>query len=219
MFTDDELLPLAYKAERAASRKLALRDSIPPGAALRATLIAAAGDAGLAALVAARRAQLAALDARAALKRERSAALRKQRQARYGGRSGTWRGWFDGSAHPNPGRCGLGALLLGPGGERIELSQDGGHGNSSEAEYQALIMLLSAARDAGADQLSVYGDSQVVINDVNGSDSAAAVSLSDLRCAAVALMAQLPGVTLHWLPRHKNAEADALSQRAVRNAP
>lgn len=219
MFTHDDLLPLAYKAERAASRKLAQRTGVSAEAALRDTLCAAAGDAGLACLVAARRAQQAALAARAAQKQARLEVLRVQRAARHSGQPGTWRAWFDGSAHPNPGRCGLGALLLGPEGQRIALSQDGGYGNSSEAEYQALLMLLAAARDAGAQELTVFGDSQVVINDVKGSPGAAAPSLAHLRSAALGLMAQLPGVALHWLPRHKNGEADALSQRAAALAP
>ena len=36
-----------------------------------------------------------------------------------------WRGWFDGSAHPNPGKLGIGALLLGPDGAGLKLQHDG----------------------------------------------------------------------------------------------
>jgi ribonuclease HI len=147
----------------------------------------------------------------------RAAALAK-RQARHDGRPTAWRAWFDGSAHPNPGDCGIGALLAGPGGERIEISRAAGYGNSSEAEYRALLALLDAAVARGAHGLTIYGDSKVVIDDVNGPDATAAVSLHTYRQAALALIAQLRGVTLRWIPRHKNGEADALSQRA-RRAP
>ena len=126
-----------------------------------------------------------------------------------------WRAWFDGSAHPNPGRCGIGALLTGPGGERIEISRPAGYGNSSEAEYQALIALLETAVRAGANGMTVYGDSQVVINDVQAAPDGQAPVLGELRSKAVALIAQLEDVTLRWIPRRKNPEADALSQRAV----
>jgi ribonuclease HI len=145
----------------------------------------------------------------------RSAALAK-RQRRHDGKPTAWRAWFDGSAHPNPGDCGIGALLIGPGGERIEISRSAGYGNSSEAEYRALIALLEAAVGSGAHGLTIYGDSKVVIDDVNGSDTAAAASLQACRQSALALLARLRDVTLRWIPRHKNGEADALSQLARR---
>lgn len=128
-----------------------------------------------------------------------------------------WRGWFDGSAHPNPGKLGIGALLLGPNGERIEVSQAAGYGNSSEAEYAALTAVLQAAlalRPPPA-QLLLYGDSQVVINDVLGTTPAGAKGLEAQRASVVALLLQLHDVTLRWLPRHRNGEADKLSQLAI----
>jgi ribonuclease HI len=148
---------------------------------------------------------------------ERAAALAR-RKLRHDGPPTAWRAWFDGSAHPNPGNCGIGALLTGPAGERIEISRPAGYGNSSEAEYRALIALLEAAVRAGAHGLTIYGDSKVVIDDMNGSDADAARSLNELRRAALALAARLRGVALRWIPRHKNTAADALSQRA-RSAP
>ncbi len=137
------------------------------------------------------------------------------RKARHDGPPTAWRAWFDGSARPNPGRCGIGGVLKGPQGEHIEISRPAGHGDSSEAEYHALIAVLEAAARAGAYPLTVYGDSQVVVGDVNGSEADAAPALLAYRAAALALIAQLPAVTLRWIPRHKNPEADALSRRAT----
>jgi len=136
------------------------------------------------------------------------------RGAAHGAAPGAWRAWFDGSARPNPGRCGIGALLKGPGGEQLEISRPAGYGNSSEAEYRALIALLQAAIKHGAHGLTIYGDSKVVVDDVNGPDQASARSLRSYRGQARALLAQLRDATLRWIPRHKNGEADALSQRA-----
>lgn len=209
------LLSVAYKAERAASRRHAAGSGISEELALRQILEAVAGASGLPALVAARDAVRAADAARMDARRARKAAALASRQARHAGPPTAWRAWFDGSAHPNPGRCGIGAVLKGPAGELIEISQAAGHGNSSEAEYRALIALLDAAVSSHSHQLTVYGDSQVVIDDVNAADHAAAPSLHQYRAAARALIAQLPDVTLRWIPRHKNPEADALSQRGV----
>jgi len=201
----------AYKTELAASRQLAERTGMPFEAALHATLSLRAGAAGIERLLSDRQ----ALRTRAA----RSAAVRQAgadtARARRGAQGKTaWQAWFDGSARPNPGRCGIGAILEGPDGQRIELSQQAGYGNSSEAEYRALIAVLEAAVLHGAADLAVHGDSQVVVDDVNGPALAAAPALVPYRDQARALLARLPGATLRWVPRHKNARADALSQRA-----
>jgi len=205
---------LAYKTERAASRKLAQRLGISETEALLRTLTASAGALGLDALLAARRALLDANAIRRAARAERLARAAEQRHNRHASTT-PWRAWFDGSARPNPGRCTIGGVLLGPAGARLELSQDAGYGNSAEAEYRALIAVLEAAVDAGADGLTVYGDSKVVIDDLNGPACDAAPSLAPLRQRASELLARCGRTQLRWIPRHRNPEADALSQRAA----
>ena len=202
------LLALAYKTERAASRRLTAA-GVPEVEALLQTLTLSAGKQGLAAL----------LDERSALQRRvaDNAAARSAAQSRRNALPDAsitpWRAWFDGSAHPNPGKCGIGALLLGPAGQHHEIAAAAGYGNSSEAEYRALIALLTAAVAAHADGLTIYGDSRVVIDDVQLPAHRAATSLLSLHAAAQALLAQLADVRLRWIPRHKNTAADALSQR------
>ena len=215
MTDPSRLHAIAYKGERLASRRLAQRTNISLNAALQATLEQVAGPKGLALLVTERLAVQAAEDARiTARSAARSRAL-AARQMRHDGPATPWRAWFDGSAHPNPGRCGIGALLVGPAGERIEIARPAGYGNSSEAEYLALIALLEAAVGVRAHGLTVYGDSQVVINDVGAAAPSQAQALRELRAQAVALIARIDGVALRWIPRRKNPEADALSQQAV----
>ncbi len=150
---------------------------------------------------------------KAQLRRERHAAKHQDEGAAL-----AWRGWFDGSAHPNPGRLGIGALLLGPNGERIEISEPAGDGDSSDAEYAALTALLRVAVPLRPVQLLLCGDSQVVINDVLGA-SRTAKGLASQRAAVLALMEQLPQVSLRWIPRHRNGEADRLSQLAIASLP
>ncbi|RSZ59947.1 ribonuclease HI family protein [Massilia atriviolacea] len=210
-----QLLAAAFKAELRASRTLAARTGISAEQALRATLEQRAGTHGLAHLLEQRAALAATEAARLAARDTRRALARRATTARHDGPPSAWRAWFDGSAHPNPGRCGIGALLTGPGGERVEISQPAGYGNSSEAEYLALIALLEAAVGAGARGLTVHGDSRVVIDDMNGPEAAAAPSLRAYRLRAHALLGRIDGACLRWLPRHKNQAADALSQRAV----
>lgn len=215
---ENDLNTAAYQGERTASRRLAKAAGITETEALLRVLEQAAGPAGLPALLLARAMERdAELARRAARLRERADKL----AAREAGRQpppGAWSAWFDGSAHPNPGKLGIGGLLCGPDGERVEISERAGHGSSSEAEYLALIALLRAAVAAQPPMLVVHGDSRVVIDDVTGARAAAA-GLDEQRTQALSLLAQLENVTLRWVPRHRNGEADRLSQQAIASWP
>jgi ribonuclease HI len=211
---DEALVDAAYKGERVASRRLAARNGIPEMEALRQTLTRLAGPRGLAALLAERAALRLRDTARREQKQQDKAAQLALREAQRQPAADAWCAWFDGSAHPNPGRIGIGAVLRGPAGQRLEISRREGHGNSGEAEYLALIALLEAAVPMHPPSLVVYGDSQVVINDVN-QGQAGAKGLEGHRARVAGLLAQLADVSLRWIPRHRNGAADQLSQRAA----
>ncbi len=218
----EQLASAAYKGERVASRRLAARSGMAELDALRQTMTLAAGAQGIQlAQLLAERAQLRQLDAeRRAAREQRKAmqALEREARARPQPQAGTWMAWFDGSAHPNPGRVGIGALLCGPDGQRIEISRRAGHGNSGEAEYLALTALLEAALQQKAQRLMVHGDSRVVIDDVLAAalpGSVAAKGLEAHRARVMELLQEIGAVSLRWIPRHRNGEADRLSQQAV----
>ncbi|KHA77775.1 hypothetical protein NC77_16410 [Janthinobacterium lividum] len=212
----ETLLAAAFKSERTQARRLAALEGITGDAALRRILEQASGTLGLAALLATR------LQAHAAEAQCKAQKISDRQQAQAARRvmavpASAWRGWFDGSAHPNPGKLGIGALLLGPNGERIEVSEAAGYGSSSDAEYAALTAVLQAALKVRPPpvQLLLYGDSQVVINDVLGTTPLGAKGLETQRATVVALLEQFTDVSLRWLPRHRNGEADRLSQLAI----
>ena len=125
-----------------------------------------------------------------------------------------WNLWFDGSAHPNPGPCSIGAVLQAPDGSRWQLSQHVGHGSSSDAEYQALIAALKLAITYKADALIVRGDSRVIVDDVVAQEAQASSLLSHWRQQARALLQQLPHCELVWIPRARNVQADQLAAQA-----
>lgn len=220
----DVLATAAYKGERVAARRLAARSQVSEAQALHQVLTQVAGVRGLTLLMAEREAlRLRDLELRSAKLAEKARQL-EQRAARMRPASDGWRGWFDGSAHPNPGQIGIGALLCGPDGERVEISRRAGYGNSGEAEYLALTALLEAAVGLGAAGLVVHGDSQVVINDVNLSAQAVAAGsgakgLEEHRRRVMDLVAPLGAVSLRWVPRHRNGDADRLSQQAIDRSP
>jgi ribonuclease HI len=218
MIAFEELLAVAYKKERMQSQRLARGAAISEHAALVRTLEKAAGGQSLRDLIDARRAAQArhadALRSREIRRAERASRKPRNTEPETSG----WRGWFDGSARPNPGRLGIGGMLVGPLGEAFEISLAAGNGDSSVAEYLALIAVLEAAQRAGATDAVIYGDSRVVIDDVGAPDGAGIRSLAHHAARVRALIAQIGDVRLQWIPRARNVRADALSREALGSA-
>lgn len=129
---------------------------------------------------------------------------------------GCWRAWFDGAALPNPGKIGIGVVLVSPGGMRSEKSSlMGCCGCNNEAELHALCATLDMAGTAGARRLIVCGDSDVALRYVRGPDSTHIDRLRALIADARERLRYFDDVQLLWVPRHRNAEADRLSRLAL----
>lgn len=127
-----------------------------------------------------------------------------------------WHLWFDGAAHPNPGRMGLGAVLEGPDGQRLAFSGLApGYGCNNEAELLALRKALELALAAGANYLLARGDSDFVVRHLKGEAHTAVLHLQQLIIAVQMEIAQFASVRLEWVPRHRNPDADRLSRAAL----
>lgn len=127
----------------------------------------------------------------------------------------TWHGWFDGAAEPNPGRMGIGAILVNPNGETFEISENKGTGTNNQAEYLAVIALLDLAIEHKVPDLLIYGDSQLVINQLNNEWGVKSENLWSLYQTAAKLIKDSPNVQLKWIQREANGLADALSKKAL----
>ncbi len=214
----EQLLAAAYHTERGISRRLMRSAGIGEHAALQATLESVAAKQGLPdlqQLLLLRAQERQAAQAKLAAKAQRQSAALALKKNHHAPDAKAWLAWFDGSAHPNPGKIGIGGLLTGPDGATIEICQCAGFGNSSVAEYRALIAVLEQGVRLQPAQLVIYGDSLVVIDDMNQSAAKGAGSLQGERAYAHRLIAQMNDVTLRWIPRHRNAAADRLSQQGV----
>lgn len=127
-----------------------------------------------------------------------------------------WEAWFDGSALPNPGKIGIGAVVLAPDGQRLEKSAALGlHGCNNQAELHALCAALELAHGAGARRLLLRGDSDVAIRYVNGPDSTEIAALQILVAQARDWLSRFEHVQLRWVPRHRNGPADHLCRQAL----
>lgn len=127
----------------------------------------------------------------------------------------TWIVHCDGSAVPNPGRMAYGAVIVSPDGERHTLSFAGTDvGCNNEAELLGVMAALRESSRLGARQVLLHSDNRTLVDQLGGGAPPIA-RLADLFDQARGLMETLDGVRLLWIPRHRNAEADALARAAL----
>jgi ribonuclease HI len=127
-----------------------------------------------------------------------------------------WVAYCDGTALPNPGRIGLGAVLTAPDGTRHTLSQTTREqGCNNEAEARALLATLQELKLRGADMLLVHCDNSVVVEQVGGGAARPIPRLAGLFAEVRALLDSFGQTKLVWIPRHRNGEADALARAAL----
>lgn len=127
----------------------------------------------------------------------------------------------DGSAQPNPGRMGLGAVLVAPDGSRHALSEVApDRGCNNEAELRALMAALQHLVSQGGTAARFYSDNSILVEQLNGSADAPPIArLAPLFDEARALLSGLEHRSIHWLPRHRNVDADVLARAALGLAP
>lgn len=128
----------------------------------------------------------------------------------------TWRIQCDGSAVPNPGAMGLGAVLTAPDGTRHEMSQATiCRGCNNEAELRALIAALQAVQSWGGRTVCAYSDNRVLVDHLTGKPTGPFIRLAGLFDDARRLLARFEDATVVWIPAHRNGEADALARQAL----
>ncbi len=131
-----------------------------------------------------------------------------------------WVIYCDGSAVPNPGRMGLGAVVTAPDGTRHPLSITAeGRGCNNEAELRALMAAMQYAGQQGATALLVHCDNSVVVQQLTGTAAEPFLRLAPLFDEVRDVLRSFGSAQLVWIPRHRNREADALARAAVGLTP
>ena len=123
-------------------------------------------------------------------------------------------GHFDGASRSNPGEAGAGAYIEEDGQILWQEARYLGQKTNNEAEYTALIMLLTAAKNLKIENLTVQGDSRLVICQVKREWK---INLPHLRALAMQVWQLTEGmnVAFEWVKREKNKYADMLSNKAL----
>ncbi|KAL2226842.1 UNVERIFIED_CONTAM: Pol polyprotein [Sesamum indicum] len=117
----------------------------------------------------------------------------------------------DGSSNASNG--GAGVLIQGPEGMEIEVAAKLSFlTTNNEAEYEALIVGLELAYEAGARALEVYTGSQLVAMQIEGSYETKERTMIMYRNKAKSLMERFTTCSIQQIPRCENDIADALSK-------
>lgn len=131
-----------------------------------------------------------------------------------------WLVHCDGSAMPNPGHMGLGAVLTAPDGTRHTLSlTTHATGCNNEAELRALMAALRELQARKAQALLICTDSSILVEQLNGANAKPIARLVTLFDEARTLLDSFDDVRLQWIPQHRNGEADALARAALGMPP
>ena len=129
-----------------------------------------------------------------------------------------WILYVDGAA--NSRGSGLGIVLISPEGEMLEQAVRLGFGAlNNEAEYEALLHGLGAAKCLGARFLNIRCDSQLIVNQLTGEYMAKDERMMAYRDLAKDLIKSFGKVNIERVGREHNGHADSLAGLASSVAP
>ena len=120
--------------------------------------------------------------------------------------------YFDGGARGNPGPAGYGVYIVDALGNVLS-EQHGSLGTATNniAEYHGLIAALQWAVEHEVKQITVKGDSQLIVEQMRGNYKVKNEGLKPLYLQARMLVMQIGDVRFEHVPREQNKDADRLS--------
>ena len=120
----------------------------------------------------------------------------------------------DGGARGNPGPAGIGAVLRL--GETEHLYKKFiGHATNNQAEYEALILGLSHAKEMGVTEVECYLDSVLVVKQMKREYRVKDKDLAILFVKVWNLMSAFKKVTFTHVRREQNKLADQLVNKVI----
>ncbi len=122
----------------------------------------------------------------------------------------------DGAARGNPGPGGVGIVISDQTGRVLEEAGEYiGEATNNVAEYKGLILGLDKAARFRAKEAKVFLDSELLVNQLNGTYKVKNAGLKGLYARAQELLSRYERVFVGHVPRAENAEADRLANEAI----
>lgn len=125
--------------------------------------------------------------------------------------------YCDGACSGNPGKSGIGVVILFSGNKEKELriSEYIGDATNNIAEYTSLLKGLTEADSSGVKIIKVFMDSELVVKQIKGEYKVKNENLKHLWAKAMKLINKLEKFEISHVRRELNGEADSLARRAV----
>ncbi len=127
--------------------------------------------------------------------------------------------YIDGASRGNPGRSGAGILIKETNGSTHRIKRYLGILTNNQAEYEALINALKAAKELKKNHLRIYSDSLLLVSQINGNWRTRNPNILALSKKARSLIKGFKHVEVHHIPRELNREADRLANAAIDEYP
>jgi ribonuclease HI len=126
--------------------------------------------------------------------------------------------YVDGSCKGNPGEGGAGVVIKDEQERTVShIKRYLGSVTNNIAEYQALILGLQEAKQLGSQEVMIYLDSELVVNQINGVYRVRDSTLKILEGEVRGLLKHFTRWVIRHIPREENREADRLAREAVRD--
>jgi ribonuclease HI len=127
--------------------------------------------------------------------------------------------YVDGASRGNPGSSGAGVLIKDIDGTIHKIKRNLGILTNNQAEYEALIIALQAAKELKKNHLKIYTDSSLLANQINGNWRVRDSKIAVLYKKARRLIEKFKQVEIEHIPRELNREADRLANEAIDEYP
>jgi len=123
--------------------------------------------------------------------------------------------YADGSSLGNPGPAGVGIVVCDREGKIVATHKVFiGNATNNEAEYQAVVEALKLALKLGAEELTLFSDSELVVHQLKGNYKVKSPTLRRLHEEAMSLIRQFRRFCAVHIPREANKMANKLAQEA-----
>jgi len=127
-----------------------------------------------------------------------------------------WHIHVDGASSGNPGRSGAGIVARDQDGTVIfTKSIPLGEMTNNMAEYEALLIAVNEAVENSIKDVTVYTDSQLVANQINGLYKIKNMTLFQYVKKIKQTVGNFDHFAIHYIPREQNREADKLAKDAI----
>lgn len=127
-----------------------------------------------------------------------------------------WKLSLDGASRTTTYTSGVVILFISPQGDLIPHAFTiARHCFNNIAEYQAIIMGMEIALSMGIRHLKIFGDSKLIVNQVNEDYEVRKPDILPYHRRAKSLMPQFAHVTVTYIARSLNSKADALASIAI----